>query len=100
MKTKIIALFTTGLCISSLHSMAQNQPFIINGKLQNVSPLPTKIYLTELLAGTLQKHTDSTIVTNGTYQFKGELTVDEAVGITLSAGIKADPVKDLTLYID
>ncbi|UOE52163.1 AhpC/TSA family protein [Mucilaginibacter sp. SMC90] len=100
MKTKIIALFAAALCAVSMDSMAQNQPFVINGKLHNLSPLPSKIYLTELLPGTLEKHIDSTLVTNGTYQFKGGLTVDEAVAVTLSTAVKANPVKDLTLYLD
>ncbi|MGN8068617.1 redoxin domain-containing protein [Mucilaginibacter sp. 22184] len=100
MKAKIIALFTTGLCIANLQGIAQTQPFIINGKLQNLSPAPTKLYLTELLPGTLRKHIDSTEVKNNGYQFKGQLTVDEAVAVTISTAIKTDPTKDLTLYLD
>lgn len=67
-------------------SRAQSLEFRIRGKLQGISPVPSKIYLSELgTLGILVKTKDSAIVKNGEYFFEGKLQADEATGVLLSS---------------
>lgn len=100
MKNNILAVFTGMLCLFTAFGFAQGQPFTINGKLQNVSPMPSKMHLTSLVDGVLKQNKDSVDVVNGEYHFKGELNVDEAVAINIAAGTKPDANNVITLYLD
>jgi peroxiredoxin len=104
MKTRFFSVCLAAACFFSAHSFAQNTTYTINGKLENVSPMPVKMYLSEAIStGILKKTIDSAVVVNGQYQFKGELTADEAVGVSIAsvksrAGIT--PNNALTVIVD
>ncbi len=100
MKNRILTVFTGVLCLFTAGSFAQNQQFTINGKLQNISPMPQEMYLTSALAGMLKQDKDSVEVINGEYHFKGELNVDEAVAVTISGSAKVDIKNMIVLYVD
>jgi len=86
MKTAIFSISVAAFCLFSARSIAQNTTYIINGKLENISPMPAKLYLSETFsAGVLQRKVDSTDVVNGQYQFKGLLTADEAIGVSITS---------------
>jgi peroxiredoxin len=99
MKTKIFSIGFIAVCFFSAHGFAQSATYTINGKLENVSPMPVKVYLIPLLDGTLKQNKDSAQLINGEYHFKGELNVDEAVGVTISATAKVD-LNSAGLYLD
>jgi len=100
MKTKIFSICVAAVCFFSAHGFAQSATYTINGKLENVSPMPIKMYLISLLDGMLKQKQDSAEVINGEYHFKGELNVDEAVAVNISANAKVDPGNAITLYLD
>jgi peroxiredoxin len=100
MKTKIFSICFVAVCFFSAQGFAQSATYTINGKLENVSPMPVKMYLIPLLDGVLKQNKDSAEVINGEYHFKGELNVDEAVAVNISANAKVDPSKAITLYLD
>lgn len=84
MKIKIFSICAVAAFFFSAHSFAQNTTYTINGKLENVSPMPVKMYLSEIInTGILKKTIDSAAVVNGQYLFKGELTADEAIGVNI-----------------
>ena len=81
---KKISVIIGGALIISASAFAQNTTYSVNGKLENVSPMPVKMYLSEIIStGILKKTIDSAAVVNGQYQFKGELTADEAIGVNI-----------------
>jgi len=57
-------------------------------------------YIWQSFTRNVKKHLDSVEVKNNEYQFKGELTVDEAIAVLLAPPTKTNPANDLTLYID
>jgi len=92
MKTRIFSICFVMLCFFSAHSSAQSTAYTVNGKLENVSPMPAKMYMSELTStGILKKTIDSADVVNGQYQFKGELATDEAIGVRISSQKQPDP---------
>jgi peroxiredoxin len=103
MKTKIFSICFAAVCFFSAHGFAQSANYTINGKLENVSPMPAKMHLISSLNGTLKQDKDSTEVINGEYHFKGELNVDEAVAVIISKNAKLDPsnvINAIALYVD
>ena len=102
MKTRIFSICFVMLCFFSAHSFAQSITYTINGKLENISPMPVKMYLSELIsAGMLQKSIDSADVVNGQYQFKGALTADEAIGVNIRDSQKpSDHNKSIAVILD
>jgi peroxiredoxin len=100
MKTKIFSICFVAVCFLSTYSFAQSATYTINGKLENVSPMPVKMYLISPLDGMLKQNKDSAEVINGEYHFKGELNVDEAVAVNISATAKVDPKNVISLCLD
>ena len=93
MKTKIFSICFLAVCFFSEHSFAQSTTYTINGKLENVSPMPLKMYLSDINStGILEKTIDSADVVNGQYHFKGELATDEAIGVRISSQKQPDPM--------
>jgi len=91
MKTRIFSICVVAACFFSARSIAQNTTYIINGKLENVSPMPVKMYMYDIdNTGVLQKAIDSSTVSNGQYQFKGQLTADEAIGVSIGSVKKSE----------
>ncbi|MDN5285393.1 MAG: hypothetical protein JWR38_1667 [Mucilaginibacter sp.] len=89
MKTKNFSICFIAVCFFSAHGFAQTATYTINGKLENISPMPAKMYLSEIIsAGMLEKAIDSADVVNGQYRFKGQLTADEAIGVNIRASKK------------
>lgn len=92
MKTvKQISLVAYGaliICSLAVKGFAQTKNnFTIQGSFKNMAPIPAKVYL--IYAVFLKQPTDSTMVVNGKYQFKGY--TEEALGAELSLSIKSDP---------
>jgi peroxiredoxin len=86
MKLKVLLAFAGIMCILSANVLAQKYQFTISGKLQNISPMPAKLYLSEIFSsGILLKARDTAEVKNGEYHFNGELKDDEAIGLNISA---------------
>ncbi|MDB5116543.1 MAG: hypothetical protein JWQ79_2035 [Mucilaginibacter sp.] len=84
MKRIFFSMCFLAVCFFSTYSFAQSPSYTINGKLENISPMPVKMYLSEIIsAGMLEKAIDSANVVNGQYQFKGQLTVDEAIFVSI-----------------
>ncbi len=89
MKSGIFSICFVLLCFFSAPILAQGTTYTINGKLENVSPMPVKMYLFETISiGILKKTIDSADVVNGQYQFKGELAADEAIGVNIATSQK------------
>ncbi|OKS88749.1 hypothetical protein RG47T_4227 [Mucilaginibacter polytrichastri] len=80
---------------------AQTLQFTIKGKLQNISPMPSKVYLKEAIPmGLLSKPTDSAEVKNGAYHFSGQLTVDEPVMVFITSGHNVMAEDKITVVLD
>jgi thiol-disulfide isomerase/thioredoxin len=101
MKTsQLVYAIILGVSIS-VTVKAQNLQYHISGNLQNIPPIPSKMYLKELVPlGLLDKTLDSAQVTNGKYEFFGKLNVDEAVGVMISPQIKSKKEDQIILIID
>lgn len=102
MKTiKFLCLIGAGIVLSA-GAKAQNLQYNITGKLQNISTMPAKMYLTEVLpVGILSKPVDSAEVKDGEYHFSGQLTTDEAFGVGISDQLKGgSPLNKIALIID
>lgn len=100
MKTRNYSMFTGILCLVSVYGSAQTMPFKINGRLENISPVPAKMYISSLVKGLLKNEADSAIVKDGAYSFTGILNVDEAVVVTVSPDNKGGAAKGYTVYLD
>ena len=100
MKTRNFSMCLSVLCIFAAHSYAQNAQFIINGKLQDVSPMPAKMYMSSLVKGILKQDKDSVDVKNGEYHFKGEININEAVGVLISTDGKEAGTNGFAVYLD
>jgi peroxiredoxin len=100
MHKKLLLLVAASLL--SLAGFTQNKSFTIKGSLQHISPQPIRVYLSEVgTAGILKKNLDSAEVRNGTYEFKGELNADNAIGAVITDNRKAvNPNNNLTFIID
>jgi len=94
-KIKIVCLAVLGFALSAA-AQAQNLQYHIAGKLQHISPMPAKMYLSDGLSiGMLPKPLDSAEVKNGEYYFNGQLSTDEAFPVRIAAQPKAvDPKND------
>ncbi|WPU94733.1 TlpA disulfide reductase family protein [Mucilaginibacter sabulilitoris] len=101
LKKKIKAVGLIWISVFTLSANAQTGfTYKINGKLQNINPMPEKMYMKVLLNGLLKKDADSTLVKNGEYTFTGELNVDEAVVVSISADGKENSTHAYSLYLD
>jgi peroxiredoxin len=100
MKTRNFSMCLSVLCIFVAHSYAQNAQFTINGKLQDVSPMPAKMYMSSLVKGILKPDKDSVDVKNGEYHFKGEININEAVGVLISTDGKEAGTNGFAVYLD
>ena len=100
MKTRNFSMCLSMLCIFAAHSFAQSAQFIINGKMQDVSPMPTKMYISSLVKGILKQDKDSVDVKNGEYHFKGEININEAVGVLISTDGKEAGTNGFAVYLD
>ncbi|RYG20662.1 MAG: AhpC/TSA family protein [Chitinophagaceae bacterium] len=76
-------LILSALCLLSVAAMAQ-QPFTVKGNAKNLKN-GDKIYLVYAQAG--QRVTDSAMVANGTYEFKGTLTGTDPIAGNLFKNI-------------
>lgn len=95
-KLKVLSIIF--LAALSLEGMAQTKKnFVINGNLTNMPVMPAKMYLSyDAISG---KTTDSTLVKDGKYSFKGN--VDVSMPIVLAASNAVKPGKDqLTIIAD
>ena len=102
MKTiKFLCLAGMGLILSA-SAQAQNLQFNITGKLQNISPMPAKMYLREAIpAGMLSKPLDSAEVKDGEYHFSGQVLADEAYGVAISSELNHKEFNNqFTLIVD
>lgn len=101
-RIKILCLALTASCFA-VSSQAQDLSYRINGKLQHISPMPAKMYLSEVIAtGILSNPVDSTVVNaDGTYQFKGSLTADEPFGVRIAPSVKGSGLtNEIQVIID
>lgn len=100
MKTRFFLTCMGVLWLISARCFAQTGDFTINGKLENISPTPGKMYLKSLVKGLLSKDLDSVAVKNGEYHFQGKINVDEAVVVSISPSVKAETSNTYNLYVD
>jgi len=100
MKTQIFSMCMGALCLFSAQGFAQDASFRISGKLDNISPMPAKMYLKSFVKGLLKPDADTAIVQNGQYTFQGMMKVDEAVVVTVSSDLKESQTNSYSLYLD
>lgn len=101
MKTVFLSIYTFLLCLTCIQVKAQTVAFQIDGKLINMAQTPKKLYLTEVVnAGVLSKALDSADVNNGEYHFKGALTADEAIGVSIATNVKTGASNGINVIID
>ncbi|TKC57123.1 AhpC/TSA family protein [Pedobacter hiemivivus] len=99
MKTSRIVLAAVTYLIS-LPAIAQVKHFTISGSLKNMAAMPAKIYLN--YDPVVKKPTDSAMVINGKYTFKGSVDVSVPALMTLVAAEpkEIDSKNQYTLMLD
>jgi hypothetical protein len=85
------------LTAAALTSTAQTKKFTINGNLSGMTTMPSKIYLAYGLA--MDNRIDSSSVTNGKYQFKGEVDASYVVTLNMAKDSKQGP-DQLNIMLD
>lgn len=96
MKKKLIGLML--MCPVSL--LAQNVNYTLNGKIGNVNA-PAKVYLGYQNATT--SFIDSTIITNGKFEFKGTIKAPVKATVVLSytgEGPRSRPAESINFYLE
>jgi peroxiredoxin len=96
-KFNIALLLFAGISIPSMAQIKKN--YVINGSFKNRTLVPSKVYLHFDTFSELS--TDSSLVKNGKYSFKG--SVDASIIASLSVNAKKDPKNtkdDLNLMLD
>ena len=85
MKSIKYLLFTCAMLFFAACGNAQDLQYTITGKLDNFSPMPSKIYLIEPVhTGVLAKSLDSSEVKNGEYHFSSKLLADQATQVQIT----------------
>lgn len=96
---KLKMLGTLLICILSLQSIAQTKKnFTINGSLANIASMPAKIYLK--YDAVAEKPTDSSVVKEGSYNFKGSVDASVIATIMLTKEGKSAEKDKLNLMLD
>lgn len=96
-KFNMALLLLAGISIQSIAQIKKN--YVINGSFKNRTAIPSKVYLH--FDTFSDKTTDSVLVKNGKYSFKG--SVDASIIASLSVNAKKDPKNtkdDLNLMLD
>ncbi|WP_316825948.1 TlpA disulfide reductase family protein [Pedobacter miscanthi] len=88
LKMLMPAFALTALLASKSATAQDNKNFVINGQLENLNPMPTKIYV--LYDKVFGKTADSASVSNGKYTIKGSLDVSFPITLALN---KNEPIK-------
>jgi thiol-disulfide isomerase/thioredoxin len=98
---KTLYIIALGIYLSAASVQAQSLHYHIIGKLNNISPVPAKMYLSELIpVGMITQAVDSALVQNGSYDFSGELDADEAIAVVISPQLKSKSDDQIIFILD